>query len=211
MTGTLTMQGAQSMTVKNASASLVGTVAFKAVSGQTWSPGALNVLGKDLLHLAAGDASTTKAFVEGYAGGYNLFEMGREGNNYGVWMGTSATAKIGVSNAQSPQVYATGCTKKANIASANGFLLTDSTVTFNALGGFVVLVLQIYRANGSGGAIACGVIPEGYRPKVLIRTTVFEAASGRMLEMHYRPDGQIVIWSQQPSPVYVYTNLIYYI
>lgn len=211
MTGTLTMQGAQSMTVKNASASLVGTVAFKAVSGQTWSLGALNVLGKDLLHLAAGDASTTKAFVEGYAGGYNLFEMGREGNNYGVWMGTSATAKIGVSNAQSPQVYATGCTKKANIASANGFLLTDSTVTFNALGGFVVLVLQIYRANGSGGAIACGVIPEGYRPKVLIRTTVFEAASGRMLEMHYRPDGQIVIWSQQPSPVYVYTNLIYYI
>ena len=211
MTGTLTMQGAQSMTVKNASASLVGTVAFKAVSGQTWSPGALNVLGKDLLHLAAGDASTTKAFVEGYAGGYNLFEMGREGNNYGVWMGTSATAKIGVSNAQSPQVYATGCTQKANIASANGFLLTDSTVTFNALGGFVVLVLQIYRANGSGGAIACGVIPEGYRPKVLIRTTVFEAASGRMLEMHYRPDGQIVIWSQQPSPVYVYTNLIYYI
>ena len=211
MTGTLTMQGAQSMTVKNASASLVGTVAFKAVSGQTWSPGALNVLGKDLLHLAAGDASTTKAFVEGYAGGYNLFEMGREGNNYGVWMGTSATAKIGVSNAQSPQVYATGCTQKANIASANGFLLTDSTVTFNALGGFVVLVLQIYRANGSGGAIACGVIPEGYRPKVLIRTTVFEAASGRMLEMHYRPDGQIVIWSQQPSPVYVYTILIYYI
>ena len=167
MTGTLTMQGAQSMTVKNASASLVGTVAFKAVSGQTWSPGALNVLGKDLLHLAAGDASTTKAFVEGYAGGYNLFEMGREGGNYGVWMGTSPTARIGVSNAQSPQVYAEGCTKIVNFTVASGFSKPSGTlnnIVYNSMGRFCQLSFALTGYVNSETHTIILTVPAGYRP-----------------------------------------------
>ena len=179
MTGTLTMQGAQSMTVKNASASLVGTVAFKAVSGQTWSPGALNVLGKDLLHLVAGDSTTTRAYVEGYAGGYNLFEMGREGSNYGVWMGTSATARIGVSNAQSPQVYAIGCTITQPLTGLNGFAkLGDNgfEVTRNALGNFYVLTCVCAGRFSGATNVPFARIPAGFRPKKNFAFIVTDAA-----------------------------------
>ncbi|MBS4857168.1 phage tail spike protein [Eubacterium callanderi] len=87
MTGTLTMQGAQTMTVRNASATRVGYIAFKAVSGQTWSPGALSIYGDSLLHMAAGDANSSKAFLDGYAGGTQLFELAKEGSNLGASIG----------------------------------------------------------------------------------------------------------------------------
>ncbi|WP_392889133.1 phage tail spike protein [Eubacterium limosum] len=202
MTGTLTMQGAQSMTVKNASASLVGTVAFKAVSGQTWSPGALNVLGKDLLHLVAGDSTTTKAYVEGYAGGYNLFEMGREGSNYGVWMGTSPTARIGVSNAESPQVYANGCTKELTLQTSpplvvgSGYTPVSGRYTglvYNAMGGLcAVNIAMSGRVAGSSLNIIL-TIPAGYRPKI---QTVFLGLSGTgdVFQCHFKTDGKVTIW-----------------
>lgn len=216
MTGNLSMQGTQTVTIKNASAAEIGRIQFKAkgwVSHQAYDGTFIG--GTQQLLLSTGYLGATTCSTTMDVGLLPFLQATRSGNRKTLTLsapgGEATIAGITMDAAQSPVVQASGCTKKANIASANGFLLTDSTVTFNALGGFVVLVLQIYRANGSGGAIACGVIPEGYRPKVLIRTTVFEAASGRMLEMHYRPDGQIVIWSQQPSPVYVYTNLIYYI
>ena len=216
MTGNLSMQGTQTVTIKNASAAEIGRIQFKAkgwVSHQAYDGTFIG--GTQQLLLSTGYLGATTCSTTMDVGLLPFLQATRSGNRKTLTLsapgGEATIAGITMDAAQSPVVQASGCTKKANIASANEFLLTDSTVTFNALGGFVVLVLQIYRANGSGGAIACGVIPEGYRPKVLIRTTVFEAASGRMLEMHYRPDGQIVIWSQQPSPVYVYTNLIYYI
>ena len=215
MTGTLTMQGAQSMTVKNASASLVGTVAFKAVSGQTWSPGALNVLGKDLLHLVAGDSTTTKAYVEGYVGGYNLFEMGREGSNYGVWMGTSPTARIGVSNAQSPQVYAEGCTKTANVTMQNGFAIQvgrPARVILNAIGNFVNLELCIYRGTGgTGGNTICANIPAGYRPTKEISFVTLEAERMAGQEVWIQPNGNVVLFQTKYNSYYLNIFMSYYI
>lgn len=165
MTGTLTMQGAQSMTVKNASSSLVGTVAFKAVSGQTWSPGALNVLGKDLLHLAAGDASTTKAFVEGYAGGYNLFEMGREGSNRSVWIGTSAMARIGVNSARTPQVYATGSLETYELPALSGLTKQGTCqIIKNHLGGMCIVSIAITTNVQRGTWKYLWTIPAQFRP-----------------------------------------------
>lgn len=215
MTGTLTMQGAQSMTVKNASASLVGTVAFKAVSGQTWSPGALNVLGKDLLHLVAGDSTTTKAYVEGYVGGYNLFEMGREGSNYVVWMGTSPTARIGVSNAQSPQVYAEGCTKTANVTMQNGFAIQvgrPARVILNAIGNFVNLELCIYRGTGgTGGNTICANIPAGYRPTKEISFVTLEAERMAGQEVWIQPNGNVVLFQTKYNSYYLNIFMSYYI
>ena len=165
MTGTLTMQGAQSMTVKNASATLVGTVAFKAVSGQTWSPGALNVLGKDLLHLAAGDASTTKAFVEGYAGGYNLFEMGREGSNRSVWIGTSATARVGVNSARSPQTYSTGSLETYELPAIAGLTKQGTCqIVKNHLGGMCLINFAITTAVTQGAWKTAWTVPAQFRP-----------------------------------------------
>ena len=198
MTGTLTMQGAQSMTVKNTSASLVGTVAFKAVSGQTWSPGALNVLGKDLLHLAAGDASTTKAFVEGYAGGYNLFEMGREGSNYGVWMGTSAGARIGVSNVQSPQVYASGCTKIVNFTLASGFSKPSGTlnnIVYNSMGRFCQLSFALTGYVNSETHTLILTVPAGYRPP----QDIYSAGVGGIygwFQIWLASTGELKVWRQ---------------
>ncbi|QCT71518.1 Gp37-like protein [Eubacterium maltosivorans] len=210
MTGTLTMQGAQSMTVKNASASLVGTVAFKAVSGQTWSPGALNVLGKDLLHLAAGDASTTKAFVEGYVGGYNLFEMGREGSNYGVWMGTSAAARIGVSNAQSPQVYAEGCTKIVNFTVASGFSKPSgelNNIVYNSMGKFCLLSFSLTGNVAAGTHTKILTVPAGYRPPGLI----FSAGVGGVygwFQIKLQADGGLYVW--HPSGMTSFRGTILY-
>ena len=210
MTGTLTMQGAQSMTVKNASATLVGTVAFKAVSGQTWSPGALNVLGKDLLHLAAGDASTTKAFVEGYAGGYNLFEMGREGGNYGVWMGTSPTARIGVSNAQSPQVYAEGCTKIVSFTVASGFSKPSgelNNIVYNSMGKFCLLSFSLTGNVAAGTHTLVLTVPAGYRPPSLI----FSAGVGGIygwFQIKLQADGGLYVW--HPSGMTSFRGTILY-
>lgn len=211
MTGTLTMQGAQSMTVKNASASIVGTVAFKAVSGQTWSPGALNVLGKDLLHLAAGDASTTKAFVEGYAGGYNLFEMGREGSNYGVWMGTSPTARIGVSNAQSPQVYAEGCTKIVNFTIASGFSVQlaemKNNIVYNSFGKFCVLTFGLQGTVNAGTHTTILTIPAGYRPSKNVYSCGTAGVWG-WYQIWVQSDGQVKVW--HPSGMSTFRGYVLY-
>lgn len=98
MTGTLTMQGAQTMTVRNASATRVGYIAFKAVSGQTWSPGALSIYGDGLLHMAAGDANSSKAFLDGYAGGTQLFELAKEGAALGATLGLNASFGLYTTN-----------------------------------------------------------------------------------------------------------------
>lgn len=98
MTGTLTMQGAQTMTVRNASATRVGYIAFKAVSGQTWSPGALSIYGDGLLHMAAGDANSSKAFLDGYAGGTQLFELSKEGSALGATLGLNASFGLFTTN-----------------------------------------------------------------------------------------------------------------
>lgn len=211
MTGTLTMQGAQSMTVKNASASLVGTVAFKAVSGQTWSPGALNVLGKDLLHLVAGDSTTTKAYVEGYAGGYNLFEMGREGSNYGVWMGTSATARIGVSNAQSPQVYAEGCTKEVDFTPASGFSKMSgymNKIIYNAFGKFCFLVFTLSGNITAGPWVTVLTLPAGYRPSLALTHSGNNGIRG-LSQIRINPNGTVQAWGQSNLSDISYTAFYY--
>ncbi|ARD65013.1 Gp37-like protein [Eubacterium limosum] len=211
MTGTLTMQGAQSMTVKNASATLVGTVAFKAVSGQTWSPGALNVLGKDLLHLAAGDASTTKAFVEGYAGGYNLFEMGREGSNYGVWIGTSPTARIGVSNAQSPQVYAEGCTKEVDFTPASGFSKMSgymNKIIYNAFGKFCFLAFTLSGNITAGPWVTVLTLPAGYRPSLALTYSGNNGIRG-LSQIRINPNGTVQAWGQSNLSDISYTAFYY--
>ena len=194
MTGTLTMQGAQSMTIKNASAAQVGTISFKAVSGDTWSPGALNVLGKGLLHLVAGDSTTTKAFVEGYAGGYNLFEMGREGSNRSVWIGTSAIARIGVNTAQSPQVYAEGCTKKVDYTIAPGFTKTAgyaNYIIYNSMGKFCVLMFSITGTISNGGQVKIMTVPVGYRPSGTVIATASAGYNGWM-QVKVQSDGQVI-------------------
>lgn len=211
MTGTLTMQGAQSMTVKNASASLVGTVAFKAVSGQTWSPGALNVLGKDLLHLVAGDSTTTKAYVEGYAGGYNLFEMGREGSNYGVWMGTSATARIGVSNAQSPQVYAEGCTKEVDFTPASGFSKMSgymNKIIYNAFGKFCFLAFTLSGNITAGPWVTVLTLPAGYRPSLALTYSGNNGIRG-LSQIRINPNGTVQAWGQSNLSDISYTAFYY--
>lgn len=211
MTGTLTMQGAQSMTVKNASASLVGTVAFKAVSGQTWSPGALNVLGKDLLHLVAGDSTTTKAYVEGYAGGYNLFEMGREGSNYGVWMGTSPTARIGVSNAQSPQVYAEGCTKEVDFTPASGFTKLSgymNKIVYNAMGKFCFLAFTLSGNITAGPWVTVLTLPAGYRPSLTLTYSGNNGNQG-LSQISINPNGTVQAWGQSNLPDISYTAFYY--
>lgn len=215
MTGTLTMQGAQSMTVKNASLSLVGTVAFKAVSGQTWSPGALNVLGKDLLHLAAGDASTTKAFVEGYAGGYNLFEMGREGSNYGVWMGTSAAARIGVSNAQSPQVYAEGCIKVMDftlVGSAAKDTTKTNSIFYNALGKYCVIQFGVtFNQVNADTHLDILTIPAGYRPPRDVYTAGTCGYFGYCQIWLKASTGRLEVWCGSGTMNYARGTVIYYL
>ena len=211
MTGTLTMQGAQSMTVKNASASLVGTVAFKAVSGQTWSPGALNVLGKDLLHLVSGDSTTAKAYVEGYAGGYNLFEMGREGSNYGVWMGTSPTARIGVSNAQSPQVYAEGCTKEVDFTPASGFTKLSgymNKIVYNAMGKFCFLAFTLSGNITAGPWVTVLTLPAGYRPSLTLTYSGNNGNQG-LSQIRINPNGTVQAWGQSNLPDISYTAFYY--
>ncbi|WP_195539456.1 Gp37-like protein [Eubacterium maltosivorans] len=215
MTGTLTMQGAQSMTVKNASASLVGTVAFKAVSGQTWSPGALNVLGKDILHLAAGDASTTKAFVEGYVGGYNLFEMGREGSNYGVWMGTSPTARIGVNTSQSPQVYAEGCIKVMDftlVGSAAKDTTKTNSIFYNALGKYCVIQFGVtFSQVNADTHLDILTIPAGYRPPKDVYTAGTCGYFGYCQIWLKASTGRLEVWCGAGTMNYARGTVIYYL
>ena len=120
MTGTLTMQGAQTMTVRNASATRVGYIAFKAVSGQTWSPGALSIYGDGLLHMAAGDANSSKAFLDGYAGGTQLFELSKEGSALGATLGLNASFGLFTTNQGSYKNTLYGNTEVRGMVSTTG-------------------------------------------------------------------------------------------
>ena len=79
ITGALRMSGSQTVRIDNASGVLVGQLLFEALSGVTWSPGALKVRGYDYLTLEAGaDTSITKAYGRIMARGFGLAMLGSE-------------------------------------------------------------------------------------------------------------------------------------
>lgn len=144
MTGTLTMQGAQTMTVRNASAARVGYMAFKAVTDQPWSPGALSVYGDGLLHMAAGDASSSKAFLDGYAGGTQLFELAKEGTALGAKIGLTPSFGLFTTNQGSFRNTLYGSTK------IDGAIFTE--------GDLDVRGLRFFKAGANDWIMRCSGI-----------------------------------------------------
>lgn len=213
MTGTLTMQGAQTMTIKNTSAVQVGTISFKAVSGDTWSPGALNVLGKGLLHLVAGDSTTAKAYVEGYAGGTNLFTLGRESSVYTASLGLAGSGAITYNSNGSPKLSAIGCTKKVNLTLASGFTANSGKyngIVYNGLGPFCTIYIELHGTIPAAVTTTIATIPAGYRPKTDV-SMVGAVSTGVSTRIHVKPTGAVVIWNLTAFTGDITGSLTYYL
>lgn len=210
MTGALTMQGAQTITIKNNSAVKVGNLSFVQTSGDTWSPGTVSLAADGRLQLAAGTASSTKAFATGWAGGTQLFEMGREGSAYSVWIGTGPATRIGVSNAQSPQVYATGCTKTIDFIVASGFSKPAGTlnnIVYNSMGRFCQLSFSMTGNVNGGTHTLILTVPAGYRPL----SDIYVAGVGGIygwFQIFLASNGELKVW--HPSGMTSFRGTVFY-
>lgn len=216
MTGTLTMQGAQTLKICNNSAVEIASLKYESINwnGETFDSAKL--YGKTNVDLAVGSTSNNvECQVRMMAGAYAPIACGQRSNGQ-TWVSlTGSGGVIGIDPLNSPATYATGCTKTANVTMQNGFAVQvgrPARVILNAIGNFVNLELCIYRGTGgTGGNTICANIPAGYRPTKEISFAALELERMAGQEVWIQPNGNIVLFQTKYNSYYLNIFTSYYI
>ena len=220
ITGNLKLLGAQSMAICDNEAVEIGKVYFGINRRQGYDYKCTQILANQALELHAGDLNKpaeTNQFGACYARGEAMIGWGYDKTTGRRWATLGATDDssplldgVTVDTGSSPKVSATGCTKKANISISSGFT-GRGTVTYNAIGGFVVLEFESRNNSGIPGSThtIIGNIPVGYRPPVWIYASGTSDAYG-WCQVVLRPDGDIAVW-HPTGTTFAAGNVIYYI
>lgn len=198
----------------------IGKVYFGINRRQGYDYKCTQILANQALELHAGDLNKpaeTNQFGACYARGEAMIGWGYDKTTGRRWATLGATDDssplldgVTVDTGSSPKVSATGCTKKANISISSGFT-GRGTVTYNAIGGFVVLEFESGNNSGIPGSThtIIGNIPVGYRPPVWIYASGTSDAYG-WCQVVLRPDGDIAVW-HPTGTTFAAGNVIYYI
>ena len=167
--GNIQMMGSQSMRVDNASGTKVGEIAFKQITGQTWSPGALKIKGYDYTSIETGDTTTSKCFGRIMAAGCGLamfgqdksigqkpfFGFGQNGSLLGVEIDASSSSydEYMVYNGKRfPQIVAGSMV--VTVSNSNSAPIFTNTQINLALGtnGSTNTNTAVFVSNGDGGS-----------------------------------------------------------
>lgn len=167
--GNIQMMGSQSMRVDNATGTKVGEIAFKQITGQTWSPGALKIMGYDYTSIETGDTTTSKCFGRIMAAGCGLamfgqdksigqkpfFGFGQNGSLLGVKIDASSSSydEYMVYNGKRfPQIVAGSMV--VTVSNSNSAPIFTNTQINLALGtnGSTNTNTAVFVSNGDGGS-----------------------------------------------------------
>lgn len=208
MTGNLSMQGAQTVTIKNASAVEMGRIQFKEkgwASHQAYDGTFIG--GTQQLLLSTGYLGATTCSTTMDVGLLPFLQAVRSGNSKSLALsapGASAkTIGIMMDSGQSPQLQAAGCTQEVTfqtspaLVAGSGFSPTSGKYTGlvkNAMGNFctVFIAMQGNVVSASTNNIILR-IPAGFRPKT-VTTAVGVAGQGQTFQCRFKPDGTVDIW-----------------
>ena len=216
MTGTLTMQGAQTLKICNNSAVEIASLKYESINWNGKTFDSAKLYGKTNVDLAVGSTSNNvECQVRMMAGAYAPIACGQRSNGQ-TWVSlTGSGGVIGIDPLNSPATYATGCTKTANVTMQNGFAIQvgrPARVILNAIGNFVNLELCIYRGTGgTGGNTICANIPAGYRPTKEISFVTLEAERMAGQEVWIQPNGNVVLFQTKYNSYYLNIFMSYYI
>lgn len=215
MTGNLSMQGTQTVTIKNASAAEIGRIQFKAkgwVSHQAYD--GTFVGGTQQLLLSTGYLGATTCSTTMDVGLYPFLQAVRSGNTKSLSLmapgSTAAVAGITMNTGQSPYVQAFGCTKIVDFTVATGFSKPSgelNNIVYNSMGKFCLLSFSLTGNVAAGTHTKVLTVPAGYRPPGLI----FSAGVGGVygwFQIKLQADGGLYVW--HPSGMTSFRGTILY-
>ena len=215
MTGNLSMQGTQTVTIKNASAAEIGRIQFKAkgwVSHQAYD--GTFVGGTQQLLLSTGYLGETTCSTTMDVGLYPFLQAVRSGDTKSLSLmapgSTAAVAGITMNMGQSPYVQAFGCTKIVDFTVATGFSKPSgelNNIVYNSMGKFCLLSFSLTGNVAAGTHTKVLTVPAGYRPPGLI----FSAGVGGIygwFQIKLQADGGLYVW--HPSGMTSFRGSILY-
>ena len=216
MTGNLSMQGTQTVTIKNASAAEIGRIQFKAkgwVSHQAYD--GTFVGGTQQLLLSTGYLGATTCSTTMDVGLYPFLQAVRSGNTKSLSLmapgSTAAVAGITMNTGQSPYVQGFGCTKEVDFTPASGFTKLSgymNKIVYNAMGKFCFLAFTLSGNITAGPWVTVLTLPAGYRPSL---TLTYSGNNGNrgLSQIRIKPDGTVQAWCQNNLPDISYTAFYY--
>lgn len=204
MTGTLTMQGAQTLKICNNSAVEIASLKYESINWNGKTFDSAKLYGKTNVDLAVGSTSNNvECQVRMMAGAYAPIACGQRSNGQ-TWVSlTGSGGVIGIDSLNSPATYATGCTQEITfqtspaLVAGTGFSPVSGKYTGlvkNAMGNFctVFIAMQGNVVSASTNNIILR-IPAGFRPKT-VTTAVGVAGQGQTFQCRFKPDGTVDIW-----------------
>lgn len=216
MTGTLTMQGTQTLKICNNSAVEIASLKYESINWNGKTFDSAKLYGKTNVDLAVGSTSNNvECQVRMMAGAYAPIACGQRSNGQ-TWVSlTGSGGVIGIDPLNSPATYATGCTITQPLTGLNGFAKVGDNgfeVTRNALGNFYVLTCVCAGKFSGATNVPFARIPAGFRPKRNFSFVVMDASRKVGMEVSISAaTGDIAVF--QPSftgDAYLYFTITYY-
>lgn len=212
MTGTLTMQGAQTLKICNNSAVEIASLKYESINWNGKTFDSAKLYGKTNVDLAVGSTSNNvECQVRMMAGAYAPIACGQRSNGQ-IWVSlTGSGGVIGIDPLNSPAAYATGCTKEVDFTPASGFTKLSgymNKIVYNAMGKFCFLAFTLSGNITAGPWVTVLTLPAGYRPSL---TLTYSGNNGNLglSQIRINPNGTVQAWGQSNLPDISYTAFYY--
>jgi trimeric autotransporter adhesin len=212
MTGTLTMQGAQTLKICNNSAVEIASLKYESINWNGKTFDSAKLYGKTNVDLAVGSTSNNvECQVRMMAGAYAPIACGQRSNGQ-IWVSlTGSGGVIGIDPLNSPAAYATGCTKEVDFTPATGFTKLSgymNKIVYNAMGKFCFLAFTLSGNITAGPWVTVLTLPAGYRPSL---TLTYSGNNGNLglSQIRINPNGTVQAWGQSNLPDISYTAFYY--
>ncbi len=216
MTGTLTMQGAQTLKICNNSAVEIASLKYESINWNGKTFDSAKLYGKTNVDLAVGSTSNNvECQVRMMAGAYAPIACGQRSNGQ-TWISlTGSGGVIGIDPLNSPPVYANGCIKVMDftlVGSAAKDATKTNSIFYNALGKYCVIQFGVtFSQVNADTHLDILTIPAGYRPPKDVYTAGTCGYFGYCQIWLKASTGRLEVWCGAGTMNYARGTVIYYL
>lgn len=216
MTGTLTMQGAQTLKICNNSAVEIASLKYESINWNGKTFDSAKLYGKTNVDLAVGSTSNNvECQVRMMAGAYAPIACGQRSNGQ-TWISlTGSGGVIGIDPLNSPPVYANGCIKVMDftlVGSAAKDTTKTNSIFYNALGKYCVIQFGVtFSQVNADTHLDILTIPAGYRPPKDVYTAGTCGYFGYCQIWLKASTGRLEVWCGAGTMNYARGTVIYYL
>lgn len=216
MTGTLTMQGAQTLKICNNSAVEIASLKYESINWNGKTFDSAKLYGKTNVDLAVGSTSNNvECQVRMMAGAYAPIACGQRSNRQ-TWISlTGSGGVIGIDPLNSPPVYANGCIKVMDftlVGSAAKDTTKTNSIFYNALGKYCVIQFGVtFSQVNADTHLDILTIPAGYRPPKDVYTAGTCGYFGYCQIWLKASTGRLEVWCGAGTMNYARGTVIYYL